>query len=166
MLLGPLMLLKNELDPKAAKLIEHLWKKVTVLNDSGISNFIEMPADRKLIFVAAEQGNIEFLTILIREYPDLVFQVDENSYTIFHYAVKYRHNSIFKLIYKIGSFRDLIAPLKDKKGNNILHLAGFSAPPYRLNIVSGAALQLQRELLWFEVCNHLSKILREIRVNN
>jgi len=33
----------------------------------------------------------------------------------------------------------------------MLHLAGQVAPPNRLNIVSGAALQMQRELLWFKV---------------
>ncbi|KAJ0082748.1 hypothetical protein Patl1_12196 [Pistacia atlantica] len=148
---GRFIFLKKKLDPKAAKLIKRLWKQVIVRNNSKISQFIEKPKDRKLIFVAAEHGNIEFLTILIREYPDLLFEVDENNYTIFHYAVKYRQNDIFKLIHQIGSFKDLIATLKhEKKGNNILHLAGILAPPDRLSIVSGAALQLQRELLWFE----------------
>ncbi|XP_022855740.1 uncharacterized protein LOC111376960 [Olea europaea var. sylvestris] len=40
--------------------------------------------------------------------------------------------------------------LEDKSGNNILHLAAELPPSSRLNIVSGAALQMQRELLWFK----------------
>ncbi|XP_031247779.1 ankyrin repeat-containing protein NPR4-like [Pistacia vera] len=142
--------LKKKLDPKATKLIKRLWEQIIVLKDSDISRLIGMPIDWNLIFVAAEQGNIEFLTILIREYPDLVFKVDDNGYTIFHYAVKYRHNNIFKLIHKISSFKDLIVPFTDNEGNNILHFARILAPPDRLSIVSEAALQLQRELLWFE----------------
>ncbi|CAA2990513.1 Ankyrin repeat-containing protein At3g12360 [Olea europaea subsp. europaea] len=40
--------------------------------------------------------------------------------------------------------------------NNILHLAAKLAPSSRLNSVSGAALQMQRELQWFkEVEKHL-----------
>ncbi|KAF3954128.1 hypothetical protein CMV_020489 [Castanea mollissima] len=45
---------------------------------------------------------------------------------------------------------DLIAAYKDGENNNILHLAGNLPPPSRLQIVSGAALQMQRELLWFK----------------
>ncbi|KAL4614489.1 hypothetical protein ACB092_07G057700 [Castanea dentata] len=36
------------------------------------------------------------------------------------------------------------------KNENVMHLAGYLAPLNRLNIVSGAALQMQLELLWFK----------------
>ncbi|KAJ0018231.1 hypothetical protein Pint_12221 [Pistacia integerrima] len=62
-----------------------------------------------------------------------------------------RHRDIFKLIHEMGTLKDLIVASKDKKDNNILHSAGMLAPPDRLNVESGAALQLQRELLWFKV---------------
>ncbi|KAJ0018392.1 hypothetical protein Pint_12346 [Pistacia integerrima] len=61
-----------------------------------------------------------------------------------------RHKDIFKLIHEMGTLKDLIVASKDKKDNNILHSTGMLAPPDRLNVVSGAALQLQRELLWFK----------------
>lgn len=38
----------------------------------------------------------------------------------------------------------------DPHGNNILHLAGQLPLSDRLNLVSGAALQMQRELQWFK----------------
>ena len=38
-----------------------------------------------------------------------------------------------------------------KSGNTALHLVGESAPPFKLRSVSGAALQMQRELQWFKV---------------
>lgn len=133
---------------KALKLVQRLWEKVVLLSDSRISNLIAEP---ELIFDAARQGNLEFLLILIREYPDLIWNIDENGYTIFHTAVLHRRKRIFKLIYQIGAAKDLILKFEDPKKNNILHLAAMLPPQDRLNIVSGAALQMQRELLWFEV---------------
>lgn len=122
-----------------------------LLSDNEISRLIAEP--RKLIFDAAERGNVEFLSILIREYPDLIWKVDnqENRYTIFHTAVKNRQEDVFKLIYEIGSSKEILLMSKDKKDNNILHLAGMLAPQDRLNTIPGEALQLQRELLWFKV---------------
>ncbi|KAK4354126.1 hypothetical protein RND71_026320 [Anisodus tanguticus] len=40
---------------------------------------------------------------------------------------------------------------KDSSGNTMLHLAGKLAPQNKLNLVSGPALQMQRELQWFKV---------------
>ncbi|KAF3434346.1 hypothetical protein FNV43_RR25449 [Rhamnella rubrinervis] len=39
----------------------------------------------------------------------------------------------------------------DKDGNNMLHMAGMLSPYPQLNQISGAALQMQRELQWFKV---------------
>jgi hypothetical protein len=104
------------------------------------------------IFKAAELGNVEYLIILIRSYPDLIWSVDKNNQSIFHIAVKYRQESVFNLIYEIGAIKGIIA-LYISKGNenNMLHLTGRLAPSDRLNIISGAALQMRRELLWFKV---------------
>lgn len=134
---------------QALKLVQRVWENVVLLSDSDISTLIAKPG--RLIFDAARQGNLEFLLILIREYPDLIWKIDENDRTIFHTAVLHRRKRIFKLIYQIGAAKDLILTFKDQKENNILHLAAMLPPQDRLNNVSGAALQMQRELLWFEV---------------
>ncbi|XP_044510168.1 uncharacterized protein LOC123228783 [Mangifera indica] len=131
------------------KLVQHVWKLAVSGHDFD-HHSSALETARKLVFVAAERGNIEFLKILIREYPDLIFQVDDNDYSIFHFAVKYRHEEIFRLVHEIGSAKDFLVSKKDKGDNNILHLAGMLAPSERLHSVSGAALQMQRELLWFE----------------
>nr|POE67867.1 hypothetical protein CFP56_62039 [Quercus suber] len=49
------------------------------------------------------------------------------------------------------SIRDLLADRINEDGNNMLHLAAGLAPEEKLNAISGAALQMQRELLWFKV---------------
>ena len=105
----------------------------------------------ELLFKAAKLGNFDFLAELINSYPDLIWEYDGENRSIIHFAVKHRHACIFNIIHEIGSIKDLIATYEDSQGNNILHLAAMLPPPHRLEIVSGAALQMQQELLWFEV---------------
>ncbi|KAK1410503.1 hypothetical protein QVD17_37040 [Tagetes erecta] len=104
----------------------------------------------RILFVAAEMGNVTFVVELIRRYPDLIWKVNDDGLSIFHIAVKHRHEGIYNLLYEIGSMKDLITPLKDGKDNNMLHLVGVRAKQKRLEDVSGVALQMQRELLWFK----------------
>ncbi|CAO2842600.1 unnamed protein product [Amaranthus hypochondriacus] len=139
----------------ALELTETLWGEIIKLKHEEISKLICFPW--RLLFVAAQLGKVEFLMVLIKSYPDILWKVDENRYSIFHIAVIHRHEEIFKLIYEIGAIKDLIATYKDGHGNNMLHLASKLASPSRLNSISGAALQMQRELLWFET---VKKIVR------
>ncbi|KAK9938938.1 hypothetical protein M0R45_015649 [Rubus argutus] len=84
-------------------------------------------------------------------YPELVWETDEKNRTIIHVAVLHRHASIFNLVHGIGSIKDLVVTYEDDQGNNIVHMAAKLAPQNQLNLVSGVALQMQRELVWFEV---------------
>lgn len=101
-----------------------------------------------LLFIAARLGNYKFIIELLRLYPEIAWDRDDNKYTIFHVAVINRQEKVYNLLYELGSKK--LGTL-DKLGNNILHLAAKKPAESRLNIVSGAALQMQRELLWFEV---------------
>ncbi|XP_059657301.1 ankyrin repeat-containing protein NPR4-like isoform X2 [Cornus florida] len=132
----------------ALKLLKCLWEQALLLDLSHMGDLLRSPS--RPLFVAVEFGNFEFIVELMRSYPDLIWKVDEQSRSIFHIAVMHRQEKIFKLIYGIGAHKDLISAYKDPNGNNMLHLAGKLAPSNRLNIVSGAALQMQRELLWFK----------------
>ncbi|KAK1410505.1 hypothetical protein QVD17_37042 [Tagetes erecta] len=116
----------------------------------------------RVLFIAARMGNTTFLIQLIRQYPDLIWKVNDNGLSIFHIAVKYRHEGIYNLLYEIGAMKDMITPLKDEQQNNMLHLVGRSAKQKQLQDVSGVALQMQRELLWFqEVRNMIPPAYRE-----
>ncbi|XP_057544951.1 ankyrin repeat-containing protein NPR4-like [Amaranthus tricolor] len=140
-------------EPQAAlQLVQNLWDEIIRQKEEDISKLIGYPW--RLLFVAAKLGNVEFLSTLIKSYPDLIWKVDENRYTIFHIAVKHRQAEVFKLIYEIGAIKDLIATYKDDNGNNMLHLAAKLAPPDRLNCIS---LQMQQEALWFKT---VMKIVR------
>ncbi|PWA39129.1 Ankyrin repeat-containing protein [Artemisia annua] len=104
----------------------------------------------RILFVAAEMGNTKFIVELIRKYPDLIWKQNDDGLSLFHVAVAHRHQDIYNLLYEIGSMRDLIVVLKDKDGNNMLHLVGKTFEKSRLQDVSGAAFQMQRELLWYK----------------
>ncbi|CAL5410751.1 unnamed protein product [Camellia sinensis] len=133
---------------QAFELVRLLWKMVIKQDDSEISDLIRSPS--RLLFVAAEHGNTKFLIELIEAYPDLIWKVNSQNQSIFHVAVLHRHAGIFNILYEIGSIKDLITAYRVEDRNNMLHLAAKLAPPNQLNIVSGAALQMQRELLWFK----------------
>ncbi|XP_039168262.1 uncharacterized protein LOC104445800 [Eucalyptus grandis] len=110
------------------------------------------------LLIAAGFGIVEIVTELVRSNPDLIWTVDEKSHNIFHVAVMYRGEKIFDVIHDLGAHKDMITTYKDPdNNNNLLHLAAKLAPLDQLNSVSGAALQMQRELLWFKesfsLCN-------------
>nr|POF06282.1 hypothetical protein CFP56_74870 [Quercus suber] len=119
-----------------------------------VENINEIHEISQVLFVAAEVGNVEFLVKLIRFDFDLLWKID-NERSIFQIAVEQRHESIFNLL--IGSIRDIIGDGINEDGNNILHLAAELAPQEKLNSISGAAFQMQRELLWFKEVEKIVK---------
>ncbi|KAJ0703580.1 putative ankyrin repeat-containing domain, PGG domain, ankyrin repeat-containing domain superfamily [Helianthus annuus] len=155
---------------QAPLLQNFIFEQIEKLNKASQKIIIELkPAKEtyssRVLFIAAEMGNTNFLVELIRKYPDLIWKVNDDNQTIFHIAIKHRHEGIYNLLYEIGAMKDLITPLKDLKNNNMLHLVGKIAKQKRLEDVSGVALQMQRELLWFkEVKNMIPPSYRE-RVN-
>nr|GEV99053.1 ankyrin repeat-containing protein [Tanacetum cinerariifolium] len=104
----------------------------------------------RVLFVAAELGNTEFIVELIRKYPDLIWKKDDRNQSIFHTAVSHRHVNIYNLVYEIGSMKDSIVVLKDPDENSMLHLVGKMPHENRWHDVTGAAFQLQHQLLWYK----------------
>lgn len=137
----------------ARELVEFLWRCVVYeLPQKEMLEFIKYPTN--LLNDAASAGNVEFLIVLIREFPDIVWEEedDDDSKSIFHVAVENRLENVFNLINEIGKLNEFSTKYRTFKGKyNILHLAGNLAAPNHLNRVSGAALQMQREMLWFKV---------------
>ncbi|KAM5585125.1 ankyrin repeat-containing protein ITN1-like [Rosa sericea] len=137
----------NQAD-KALHLVQRLWEEILKDEHDDVMRLIKYPSN--LIFDATELGNYEFLAALMSSYPELVWETDEKNRTIIHVAVLHRHASIFNLVHEIGSIKDVIVTYEDDQGNNIVHMVAKAAPQNQLNLVSGVALQMQRELVWFE----------------
>lgn len=156
---------KKLMHTQVLELVKLSWEQVLLLDDCQIAELLASPSQP--LFVAAEFGIVEFITALIRSYPDLIWKVNEQSRSIFHIAVAHRQEKIFSLINDIGAHKDMITAYKDINNANILHLAGMIAPRDKLNVISGAALQMQRELLWFkEVEKNVQPSLKEMRDKN
>ncbi|OAP05887.1 hypothetical protein AXX17_AT3G19830 [Arabidopsis thaliana] len=102
------------------------------------------------LFKAVENGIVEYIEEMMRHYPDIVWSKNSSGLNIFFYAVSQRQEKIFSLIYNIGAKKNILATNWDIFHNNMLHHAAYRAPASRLNLIPGAALQMQRELQWFK----------------
>ncbi|KAK9048984.1 hypothetical protein SSX86_032049 [Deinandra increscens subsp. villosa] len=103
----------------------------------------------RVLFVAAQMGNTKFLVEIIRQYPDLIYKVNDENQTIFHIAISYRHESIYNLLHEIA-VKDGLTTIADSEGNNMLHLVGMLSQNTSSRDVSGDIFEMQRELLWFK----------------
>ncbi|XP_044497675.1 ankyrin repeat-containing protein NPR4-like [Mangifera indica] len=139
---------KELISTQALQLVRCLWEEILKRDDSELTKLIGTPS--QLLFDAAKLGNFEFLAELICCYPDVVYELDDNSHSIFHIAILHRHANIFNLIYETAFTKELMGNFEDNNQNNILHLVAKYPDSSRVSIVSGAALQMQRELLWFK----------------
>ncbi|WCJ41375.1 Ankyrin repeat family protein [Euphorbia peplus] len=127
---------------EAKELLKLLIHEVHNLNPSTANILLG-----NAILVAAEFGSHEFVRQSINSNPSTVFFKSGKGQNIFHIAIIHRHENIFNLLYQMGVYGNLTTTEVDRFGNNMLHSAGRLAPS---NKISGAALQLQRELQWFK----------------
>ncbi|KAJ9553588.1 hypothetical protein OSB04_017633 [Centaurea solstitialis] len=165
-----------EEDSDALKLLTIIWNEITMLSKVEIDNILRGPGvsisqdgrtqtiyPSRILFVAAEMGNTRFVIKLLQAHPHLIVSRDDELHTIFHVAVMNRQCDIHNLLYEIGAQKDLILPLRDKDGNNMLHLLGKTSVKMRSKTL-GASLLMQRELLWFkEIETMMHPALRQSR---
>lgn len=101
---------------------------------------------------AARLGIHEVVADILIAFPDVILYSDGEGRSALCLAVMNRHENVYNLIYQIRyGDRLLLALTKDNGGNNLLHWAGELAPRHRLDLISGPALQMQRELHWYKV---------------
>ncbi|KAG5621859.1 hypothetical protein H5410_007077 [Solanum commersonii] len=137
-------------------LLEELWAEC---ERSGEDKLVELVRWRKLLQFAAIAGNVEFLAVVTHNHPRLLWEFDR-EWSVFHYAVFNRQEKVFSLIHQTGGMKNFLLQKYDTNGNNMLHLAGrlgssnlydkekIMLPSFLR--VSGAALQMQKEILWFK----------------
>lgn len=98
--------------------------------------------------VAAWLGIREVIEVIVEAFPVAILaQEATTEHQTFDLAVKNRCEKVFNLIYQMSDHKHRLVGT----GATILHLAAGLAPSHKLNQVSGAALQMQRELQWFKV---------------
>ncbi|XP_022748089.1 uncharacterized protein LOC111297714, partial [Durio zibethinus] len=104
------------------------------------------------IINASERGMTEFIVEIIKSNPDLLRTLDNDGKNIIEIAVAYRQEKVFSLIYAHEVLKYDLSTFADNYDNNLLHLAGLleAQSQLKLDQISGAALQMQRELQWFK----------------
>ncbi|KAM0053492.1 hypothetical protein Hdeb2414_s0007g00260181 [Helianthus debilis subsp. tardiflorus] len=106
---------------------------------------------RDAIIVAVKNNTIEVIEQITQSVPQSIW-TRENGYSLSQLSIINRCEKVYNfLAHEVTRDKYLHTVNKDKNNDNLLHLAGKLAPKHKLNMVSGAALQLQRELQWFEV---------------
>ncbi|KZV26444.1 ankyrin repeat-containing protein-like [Dorcoceras hygrometricum] len=130
---------------QALQLVKCLCKEIAKLDYLTAASMFNMP-----ILSAASSGNSEIVEEILESFPHAIWSVNPMGHNIFLLAVINRRENVFNLLYQMSEHKKLATQLTDNEGNNILHLVGKLAPPARLNLVSGAALQMQRELQWYK----------------
>ncbi|XP_058215881.1 protein ACCELERATED CELL DEATH 6-like isoform X1 [Rhododendron vialii] len=100
-------------------------------------------------------GIHEIVEEILESFPSAIHLRSERDQSLFHLAIVYRRENVFNLIYQMEEDRRARAFLSmpDASTNNALHSAGNLALQQQLLLrasAPGAALQMQRELQWFE----------------
>ncbi|KAI9074477.1 hypothetical protein K1719_043539 [Acacia pycnantha] len=131
---------------QAAEILNLVCDNLIVLNKDR-KHMIERALKR-----AASKENVEFLLRVTKANPELISSVTlpESKMPFFFRAVANRKAEILNLL-RGFRFKHVVATTKETPGlNSLLHVAALLAPPTYLNHISGAALQMQRELQWFK----------------
>ncbi|XP_076951818.1 uncharacterized protein LOC143625354 [Bidens hawaiensis] len=130
----------------ALMLLTHICEEVSKTNkynDMGDHYF-------KATNAAAVNDTPEAIKEMVKYFPQAIWS-NTNGYYIIQLAIINRTEKVYNLlVHEMNINMFLHKVMKDKDGNNLLHLAAQLAPIHKLNVVSGAALQMQRELQWFQ----------------
>ncbi|KAI7740573.1 hypothetical protein M8C21_027693 [Ambrosia artemisiifolia] len=108
--------------------------------------------------VAMENDTPEVISMIIETFPQSLWTIDVKGYTVTQISIMNRCEKVYNLLVKMMVLRKFSHnSIVDKDGNNLLHLVGQLAPTHKLNKVTGGALQMQKELQWFQ---EVRKVLR------
>nr|GMD85914.1 ankyrin repeat-containing protein NPR4-like isoform X3 [Ipomoea batatas] len=143
-----IVLEKTLMHERAVKLLKCLCDNLESLNGTQVASLA-----KKAIIEAAYLDIEEVVQNIVEAYPTTAYYQDKSGRNILHIAIENRCINVFDLVCGPGRTSVLMHDLvdeRDKNGNNVVHLAGKLAPPHKLNLVSVAALKMQRELQWFK----------------
>ncbi|GKD87319.1 ankyrin repeat family protein, partial [Tanacetum coccineum] len=116
--------------------------------------------------LAVENDTDEAIDVLTTYFQGLdASEKDEQN--VYQLTVLNRSEKVYRYsLHHDRNAKTLFLISKDDDGNNILHLAGRLAPMHKLNAASGAALQMQRELQWFEEVKRVVGIAHTRELND
>ncbi|KAD6454888.1 hypothetical protein E3N88_09594 [Mikania micrantha] len=142
--------------PVKLKLVEYTQRKEKAYHDANrllrlITTFrITSIAYNNAIFEATRQNAVEVVKEIVSQFPNIIWNSNEDGHNIIQHAVINRSENVYNLLYQMSEHKNTYRTIRDRFGNNLLHLAARLAPEEKLNTISGAAFQFQQELQWFK----------------
>ena len=106
------------------------------------------------LFLATMSGIREIVEQILDVHPQAIEHINNRGKNILHVAVKYRQIEIFNLVVNNEMLARRLVRKTDEWGNSILHMVGKKRSGYIAEKIQSPALQLQKELLLFEVRFH------------
>ncbi|XP_048435125.1 ankyrin repeat-containing protein ITN1-like [Pyrus x bretschneideri] len=131
------------------RILEFLPRMCEVTKNKDVK---ELQGLKTAMFLAIKKGHVEYITHLCRANYKLLYITNEKGRNIFQYAAECRQHKVFSLLYGLGDQRnwEWFVSSKDESSNNMLHVVGTISSAAQINLIRGAALQMQRELQWFK----------------
>nr|GEX07667.1 reverse transcriptase domain-containing protein [Tanacetum cinerariifolium] len=143
------------------KLLRRICEEVDRTNTSSdIQRLYSSP------FCIAVENNTDEAKEKLTTYFAVLYDSKKDGHNIYQLIVLNRSEKVY--IFIMNHKRDAISDYmmaNDIDDNNILHLAGRLAPIHKLNAASGAALQMQQELQWFEEVKRVVGITHTQKLN-
>ncbi|KAI3860405.1 hypothetical protein MKW98_011599 [Papaver atlanticum] len=136
------------INKQASELVSSMLEQIDLTkNKSDVLDFFKTSS---LMKTAITNGTTEVVELCIQKFPYLIWSEMEGK-SMVQIAVRERNEKAFNFICN-KSEEDMDEPNHriDGRGDSILHHAANIAPSTQLNLVSGAALQMQREMQWFK----------------
>lgn len=132
----------------AVELVTHICRQTS--DRPGGSLLQNQLGELSTLKNAASFGIIEIVKILLHFCPDLrCMPLGNDSPSLLVVAIRHRQEAIFNLFCKKNArHRDAASEIRNE---TILHAVAKLAPFPQLSSISGAALQMQKELQWFKV---------------
>ncbi|CAL2274546.1 unnamed protein product [Prunus armeniaca] len=137
----------------AVELVQQICKQISKKN---VSERLDYLLKLEILNTATVNGTTEILRILLNFFPDLIWvRFSNNRFLVLTYAIEHRHENLFRMVCDKTARNKLMASAVLEPRETILHLAAKLPPLSQLSSISGAALQMQRELQWFKVVENL-----------
>ncbi|KAL9688062.1 hypothetical protein QQ045_032475 [Rhodiola kirilowii] len=136
----------------AVKLVSSFCVGESNFLDAGTSTTKSLVIKFKMpMQLAASNGIHEIIEEVTKKCPDAMWFYEHNNSDIFKLAIINRHPKVYNLLYELGDlYINTVRHSVDEKGDTMLHLAAYLAPRQRLNLISGAASQMQHEVQWYK----------------
>ncbi|CAK9149233.1 unnamed protein product [Ilex paraguariensis] len=149
---------------QAIQLAKLICDEIGKLDNSTAALKVSAPLKTAVMY-----GNCEVAEEILSISSKSIYVRDKSDHTIFHLSIANRRENIFNLIHQYGEVGYNFLNMVENEGNCGLHLAGCLGSHVKLNLratAAGAALQMQRELLWFKEVEKITLAHDRERKNN